>query len=352
MKGYRRKRLLRRPVDPIEVNAKKTASTILDEMCLTAFQARALGEIVKIWRKMLAEKHILIWLGLAGAMTPAGMRKIIGFLIERRMVDVLVTTGANIYHDLYEAFGGRHYRKTCGLKDETLKVKGVNRIYDVLVEENKLCKLDAWIEKDFAEKLTDGYPYSSREIIHLLGECVSSSKKNDGGILASAYQAEVPVFAPALPDSSIGFSLMYANRRRGRNIVVNGLKDVEESVRITEDSSITGVIYVGGGVPKNFIQQTAVTASYQTKRDRSHKYAVQVTMDMPFWGGLSGSTLEEGKSWGKISTSAKVATCYMDASVALPLIAHALAEEKVKRKMAPRFHWNSPNLDIDFKPLT
>ncbi|MEM3071871.1 MAG: deoxyhypusine synthase family protein [Candidatus Bathyarchaeia archaeon] len=352
MKGYRRKWLFRRPVNPIKINADKTASTILEEMCLTAFQGRALGEVVKTWKKMLAEKRIVIWMGLAGAMAPAGMRKIIGFLIKNRMIDVLVTTGANIYHDLYEAFGGKHYQKTCGLKDESLKADRVNRIYDLLVDENKLYKLDSWIEKDFAGKLSDGYQYSSREIIHLLGRCVSSSNKSDGGILASAYQAGMPVFVPALPDSSIGFSLMYANRRGGRNIVLNGLKDVEESVRITEDSSITGVVYIGGGVPKNFIQQTAVIASYQTKHDRSHKYAVQVTMDMPFWGGLSGSTLEEGKSWGKISRSAKTATCYMDASVALPLIAHALAEENVRRRTAPRFHWKDSDLTIEFKALT
>ncbi len=168
----------------------------------------------------------------------------------------------------------------------------------------------------------------------------------------SAYRKGVPIFCPALNDSALGFSIMFANRKGRRvkvgktvryirkRILIDALKDVEESSRITEKAKRTGVVYLGGSVPKNFIQQTAVIASYQTRHDRSHKYAVQITTDSPHWGGLSGGTFEEAQSWGKIHRRAGKVMCFADATIALPIIVHALSEKfKRLRRDVPIFEW-------------
>jgi deoxyhypusine synthase len=161
---------------------------------------------------------------------------------------------------------------------------------------------------------------------------------------------------------------MFANRRKNkkiikigkkevtvikkRKIIIDELQDVNESSRITEKAKQTGVIYIGGGVPKNFIQQTAVIASYQTRHDKSHSYAIQITTDMPQWGGLSGCTFEEGKSWGKIKLNAKMVTCHSDATIALPIISHALSERfKRLRRNVPIFEWKSNEVKIKYEKM-
>jgi deoxyhypusine synthase len=143
---------------------------------------------------------------------------------------------------------------------------------------------------------------------------------------------------------------MFANRRKDRSIILDSLKDVDESSLITEKTKKSGVIYIGGGIPKNFIQQTAVIASYQTGKDTSHDYAIQITTDMPMWGGLSGCTLEEGQSWGKIKNKAEKTTCYTDATIALPIVAQAMSERyrKLSRKV-PVFEWMGKKLLLRYE---
>jgi deoxyhypusine synthase len=301
---------------------------------------------------MLKKKNCVIWVGLAGAMIPAGMRKILSFLIRRRMIDVLVTTGANLYHDTFEARGQKHYLGSSALSDVHLRKARVDRIYDVLADEDKFYRLDNWIERQLSSRLSDGVSYSSREIVEKLGELLKETAREKRSIVLDAYRSGVPVYCPALNDSALGFSLMFANRRRGRNIIHDSLKDIDETARITQRAKMTGVIYLGGGVPKNFIQQTAVIASYQTRHDHSHSLAVQITMDMPVWGGLSGCTFEEAQSWGKISKGAPMATCYSDVTIALPIIAHALAQRfRRLRRTVPYFEWEDGDVEISYRAL-
>jgi len=318
-----RSRFLKFPTTPLEVSGKETISGFLAEMGSTAFQGRKLAEVISVWTRMLKKRNCIIWLGVAGALVPAGMRKVISYLIRRRMVDALVSTGANLYHDCFEARGQKHYLGSLSLNDVQLRKQRIDRIYDVLADEQKFYQTDNWIEKEFCSYLLDNRPYSSREVLHLLGKVLEERAREKDSILIEAYRSGVPIFCPALSDSALGFSIMFANRRRGRRILLDNLKDVEESSTITEKARMTGVVYLGGGVPKNFIQQTAVIASYQTRHDKSHGMAVQITMDMPVWGGLSGCTFEEAQSWGKIGRNARTATCYSDVTIALPLVADA-----------------------------
>jgi len=347
-----RTRFLKVPTVPLEVSGKETISDLLVGMRSTAFQGRKLAEVADVWSRMLKKKDCTIWLGIAGALVPAGMRKIISYLIRRRMIDVLVSTGANLYHDCFEARGQRHYVGSALLNDVQLRKQRIDRIYDVLADEQKFYRTDTWIEREFCSYLLDNRPYSSREILHLLGKILEEKGREKESILIDAYKSHVPIFCPALADSALGFSIMFANRKRGRRIVLDNLKDVDESSRITEKARVTGVVYLGGGVPKNFIQQTAVIASYQTRHDKSHSLAAQMTMDMPVWGGLSGCTFEEAQSWGKIGRTARTATCYVDITIALPIIARALVERyKRLRRSVPMFDWDTQGLTISYERL-
>jgi len=337
----RRDRILRYANKPIEIEEGKKVGDLVSDMAFTGFQGRRLGEAVDIWAKMLRKKHLVIWLGVAGALVPAGMRLLIAHLIKRRMIDVLVTTGANAYHDAYEVLLGKHFLGTDSVDDVELRKLRIDRIYDLYADEKKFYKLDNLIEKDFCAELSDNYPYSSRQIMQEFGEWVGRKSRGRGSICKSASEERVPFFIHAICDSSLGFSIAFANRRQGRRIIIDHMRDVDESSRITENARLTGVVIFGGGVPKNFIQQTAVVASYQTRHDRSHNYAIQVTTDVPHWGGLSGATFEEAQSWGKYSPKAPMVSCYCDATIAMPIMVQALNDRFRKlRREVPIFHWS------------
>lgn len=344
------KKMLRRPTVPIPVGQGKSIDDILSEMKLTAFQGRKLAETVDVWSRMLRKRRTVIWFGFAGAMIPAGMRRLLAYLIKKRMVDVIVSTGANFYHDAFEVAGGKHYLGNEACDDRKLRRQRIDRIYDVYADEDRFYQFDRWLDNVFGEQLQDNYQYSSREILWQLGKAFYDKYGEVDSTLVSSYRKGVPLFCPAFGDSALGFSLMFANRKRKRNLILNAFKDVDESSRITEKAKSTGVVYIGGGTPKNFIQQTSVIASYQTRHDRSHNFAVQFTMDMPFWGGLSGCTFEEAQSWGKISSNARTITCYVEATIALPLVVHALAERfRGYKREVPTFDWVNDNVELTFE---
>jgi deoxyhypusine synthase len=348
-----REKVLRRPTRPVEIQPEKTVSELLSDMSLTGFQGRKLGEAADVWTSMLKKRKLVIWMGLAGAMVPAGMRELITYLVRRRMVDVLVTTGATLYHDAYETIGGKHFLGTDQIDNVMLRRNRIDRVYDVYADENKFYHLDLMIEKELSSRLQSGRSYSSREILHEFGKWISEKRKDRDGICVAAYEMGVPIFVPAFCDSGMGFSLMFANRRRKRRIIVDHMRDVDESSRITEKSGHTAVIIVGGGVPKNFIQQTAVIASYQTRHDHTHDFAIQFTTDVPQWGGLSGSTFEEAQSWGKYHRRSKMVQCFTDATIALPIVVEGLSQRfKRLRRNVPKFHWSSANgtLQVSYQP--
>lgn len=342
------------PTNPVDVR-DRSISELTDAMLTTGFQGRKLAESVQAWHNMLKEDNITILMGLTGAMVPAGMRKIISHMIRNRMIDCLVSTGANIFHDCHEALGMNHYIGSHLADDEKLYEHGVDRIYDVFAIEEEFRSVDHLIA-DFAKTLEDR-PYSSREFMYILGKEIarlgeigdsdSGSGSNSGSdsdsIIVSAYKYGVPIFTPALCDSSIGIGLAIA-RRNGCTANIDQIKDVDEITQIVERSQKTGVIYIGGGVPKNFIQQTEVIASIMGTDVGGHDYAIQYTTDVPHWGGLSGCTFDEGVSWGKIAPQAKKVQVFVDATIALPIVSHALNEKtRESNRSYPIFDWNDDN---------
>ncbi len=341
-------RYLETPTRPIRVN-EKPIDALLDEMRGIGFQGRNLGESVEIWGQMLKEKNLSIFLGLSGAMVPAGMRRIIAFLIEKRLIDCLVSTGANLFHDAHEALGGFHYLGKEEVDGASLFECGVDRIHDIFASEKEFRRLDEKVGK-FALSLKTDRPYSSREFMFLFGELISKQGGASDSIVVSAYKKNVPVFVPALSDSSIGIGLTIASRK-GHHINVDQIKDVDEITRIVEASQKTGVVYIGGGVPKNFIQQTEIVASIFGSREMGHEFAIQFTTDSPQWGGLSGCTFEEAVSWGKIAPKAKKVQVFADATSALPIVSHALlskTKNSLKNRKHPRFDCSKENLKVSF----
>jgi deoxyhypusine synthase len=332
-----KKEVLSKPVATIEVG-KKSVSALLDEMSQTGFQGKKLGEVAKIWADMAKQKDLTIFLGLTGSLSTTGQWKIIRWLVEKRYVDVVVSTGANISEDILEALGYHYYQGTWLADDEELLRLKVDRFYDVYADEMQYRKLENTIYK-FAATLDEDEVYSTREFLHRFGEFLS--KKGIESIVAAAYKAGVPIYSPGLIDSGYGVALSLLSRQKGRLIRLDQTKDMEELAQIAEKTKRTGVVYLGGGVPKDTIQLSTIIKSLAKGGDEEtpHEFAIQITADSPQWGGLSGCTLEEAISWGKISSEAKKATLYADITLALPLVAHALNEKVDRRSFPPDLGW-------------
>jgi len=315
-----------KPTSP--VNPVGDITLLLEGMSNTGFQGRKLGESVKVWADMIKDPDCTILLGLSGAMIPGGMQKCLIELVERHYVDAIVSTGANIFHDACEHLGVRHYMGHHHVDDGDLFSKGIDRIYDVFAYEEQFRSVDRQIA-DFAGEIAP-FNGSSAEFIRMYGEYLLRKNPEGTSLIGSSVRESVPVFIPAISDSSIGIGLLMA-RRQGVQVEIDQIADVDEIAKIVEGSEKTGVIYIGGGVPKNFIQQTQVIASIYESRQEGHAYAIQYTTDAPHWGGLSGCTFEEAISWGKESVHTPRVQCFCDATIALPMVTAALINSGISR---------------------
>ncbi|MEM4303023.1 MAG: deoxyhypusine synthase family protein [Candidatus Caldarchaeum sp.] len=332
--------LLKSPLRAVEVG-EKTVSQLLTEMRDTGFQGRNLGLAADVWEAALKAEDTVIMFGYAGSLSTTGQWKLVKWLVEKRFVDVVVSTGANISEDLIAAMGFNYYIGTPFVDDTMLRKAGIYRFHDVFVRERDYIKMEEMLA-DFMLMLDGRRPMSSAEFLHLFGEWLD--EKGVKGIVQSAYRAGVPVFSPAIEDSGYGVAYLINRRRRpGFSLVLDHFKDYEQLVRIRGMCKDSAAIFIGGGVPKDFIQLSAVSVDILEKGDpfktRPHRYAVQVTTDNPHWGGLSGATLEEGKSWGKETSEGYAVQCFCDATIALPLLVHTLNERVKERRYKPDLSW-------------
>jgi deoxyhypusine synthase len=314
---------------------ERSIHELLLEMSDVSFQGRALGEAYRVLIDMLSDSENTIFLGLAGSMSTAGMWKIIKWLVEERYVDVVVSTGAIISEDILEAMGFKYYKVHPCIDDTLLLKHKYDRFYDTVVSELDYRKMEALIREFVETHLHHHKVYSTAEFLYEFGKYLN--ERNIDSIVAAAYRAKVPVFSPALVDSGYGMALLLAYRR-GDRIVLDMVKDFYQLVEIGRSAEKLSAIYIGGGVPKDYVNlvtvaQTLITESEANIRDyyKSLEYIVQFTTDMAQWGGLSGATLEEAISWGKVAPTAKKKMVNVDATIALPLIAHGLKVGGVKR---------------------
>jgi len=308
---------------------------LLLEMSDLSFQGRALGEAYRVLIDMFSDSGNTVFLGLAGSMSTAGMWKIIKWLVEERYVDVVVSTGAIISEDIFEAMGFKYYKVHPCVDDTLLLKHKYDRFYDTVASELEYRRMESLIE-EFAESLPHHHRvYSTAEFLYEFGKYLD--ERGIDCIVSAAYRAKVPVFSPALVDSGYGIALLLAYRR-GDRVVLDMVKDFYQLVEIGRVAEKLSAIYVGGGVPKDYVNLVTVAqtliADVEAKISdyyKSLEYVVQFTTDMAQWGGLSGATLEEAISWGKVAPTAKKKMVNVDATIALPLIAHGLKVGGVKR---------------------
>jgi deoxyhypusine synthase len=296
---------LHNPIKPAKIINDMTAGELVESFSGCAFGAGRLAEAADIYLEMINDNDCTKFFGLAGAMVPAGMRQIVSDMIRDREIDILVSTGANLVHDIIESLGLHHYKGTDNTDDIQLKHNAVNRIYDVFLPEHHFTDLEEKLQSIFRE-IPD--KLSITELLSHIG----SRLDDDNSILKSAYDTGVPVYCPAIQDSIIGLQAWLYKQTKPLNVDV--FADMRGLIDRCYEAKRTGVMIVGGGVPKNFILQSMLVTP------KSFDYAIQLTMDRPETGGLSGATLDEARSWGKIGELARSVTVYSDATITLPMI--------------------------------
>ena len=343
-------RFLRVPVEPFIVNPDAPADELLARMEKISFQGRSLATARRIWERMIAD-DCTIFLGIAGALSAGGLRLLLAQLITDRYVDCVVSTGANLYHDLHETRGRRHYIGSPRENDALLQGDRIDRVYDTYANEEEFIENDEWIAA-FALTL-ERRPYTSREFLYRLGEHLWQETGGDG-ILTAAYRGGVPIFCPAIADSSIGMGISQARHRHQSAGQIDVIGDIIDSANLVIRRPRTASVVLGGGTPKNFINQASVQAEFYDDRVGGHRYALQIVTDVPQYGGASGSTLEEAQSWGKLATDAEQVTVHADVTIALPVLVTALARSAraaLAARTPLRFDVSGPVMTVDGRPL-
>jgi len=297
------------PIKHIEIKKGMKVSDLVKGFSEGAFTAESIAKAANILELMIKDKECKVFLGVAGAMVPGGMKKILIDMFNH--VDVLVITGANLTHDLIEALGEKHYRTEGVIDDAELNKKGLDRMYNVLMKNEVYKKLENFFEENWEEI---SKTKTIKEFLWKLGELI----KTKDSILRICYEKKIPIFCPAIADSGIGL-MVWGRKASGKKISIDAFDDMNEIIDIAWTSKKNGVIYISGGVPKNFIQQSM-------QFSKGAFYGIQITTDRAEPGGSSGAPLQEGISWGKLNKNAKFVDVYCDATIALPLIYSALKE--------------------------
>lgn len=302
-----------KPIKPIKIKKDMKVSELVGEMSGAGFGAGKISHASEIMKKMFEDNECKVFLGVAGAMVPAGMKNIFIDLLEQEKADVFVTTGANLTHDLMEALGERHYHGNDNVSDEDLNKKGIDRIYNVFMKNSVYEKLEDFFEENYNELKNCK---TIKEFLWKIGELIPFSETDNSekqSILKTCYKKKIPIFCPGIADSGIGL-MMWGRSAAGKGDTdIDVFVDMKEIIDIAWTCDKSGVIYVGGGLPKNFIQQSL-------QFSKGANYGVQITTDRTEPGGSSGAPLREGISWGKMEKDADFVDVFCDATIALPLI--------------------------------
>ena len=317
--GHNKKSLLNSPVEHIDIKAFD-ARKIIDGMSKMSFTSRDTARAAGIYNEMLADKDCSIFLTLAGSTSAGGCMDLYTDLAKHNMVDAIVATGASIIDmDFFEALGFKHYQGSQFQDDTELRKNYIDRIYDTYIDEDELQECDQKI-CEIADTL-DPRSYTSREFIYEMGKYLKENSKKKDSLIETAYDNNVPIFCPAFTDSSAGFGLVTHQENNPKNhITIDSIRELRELTEIKIQSKGSGLFMIGGGVPKNFVQDTVICAELLGKEVEMHKYAVQITVADSRDGACSSSTLKEASSWGKVDIT-KEQMVFAEATSVLPLIA-------------------------------
>ena len=314
-----KKSFLNKPVEHIDITSFDSRD-IISSMKKMSFVSRETGNAANIFNEMLKDKNCTIFLTLAGSTSAAGCMNIYKDMVKYNMVDAIVATGASIVDmDFFEGLGFKHYQGSQFQDDSELRKNYIDRIYDTYIDEDELQMCDKII-CEIADKLSPK-TYTSREFIYEMGRYLKDNSKKKGSLIETAFDNNVPIFCPAFTDSSAGFGLvMHQEKNPNKHITIDSIREFRELTEIKIKSKNSGLFMIGGGVPKNFIQDTVICAELLGKEVDMHKYAIQITVADSRDGACSSSTLKEASSWGKVDIT-KEQMVFAEATSVLPLIA-------------------------------
>jgi len=327
--------LLNTKIEHIDMTAID-ARDLMDQMSKMSFTSRDLARASEIYNTMLADNECSIILTLAGSTSAGGCMQVYSDLIKYNMIDAVVATGASIVDmDFFEALGFYHYKGDKNIDDSDLNTLSIDRIYDTFIDENDLQLCDEIIA-NIADGL-ESRPYTSREFIKEMGVFLSTGKaKKPDSLVQTAYEKEVPIFCPAFTDSCAGFGLvMHQERNPKSHLTIDSVRDFRELTEVKIQSNVTGLLMIGGGVPKNFAQDTVVCAEMLGKAVEMHKYAIQISIADVRDGSCSSSTLSEAMSWGKVDNLMEQMV-FAEAGSVVPLIASDAYHRGNWKKRKPR----------------
>tara|TARA_B100001559_G_C16496238_1_gene620889 strand:- start:929 stop:1978 length:1050 start_codon:yes stop_codon:yes gene_type:complete len=331
--GHNKKSLLDKAVEHIDITSFD-ARKIIDSMGKMSFTSRDTANAAGIFNEMISDKNCSIFLTLAGSTSAAGCMNLYTDLVKYNMVDAIVATGASIIDmDFFEALGFKHYQGSQFQNDAELRDNYIDRIYDTYIDEEELQLCDKTI-CEIANSLKPK-AYTSREFIMEIGKYLKTNAKKKNSLIETAYDNNVPIFCPAFTDSSAGFGLVMHQEQNPKNhLTIDSIREFRELTEIKLKSKQSGLLMIGGGVPKNFVQDTVVCAELLGKKVDMHKYAIQITVADTRDGACSSSTLKEASSWGKVDVT-KEQMVFAEATSVLPLIASD-AYHREKWKDRPR----------------
>ncbi|MFQ5977243.1 MAG: deoxyhypusine synthase family protein [Candidatus Heimdallarchaeota archaeon] len=335
----------------IDIARTNTVSELVDAMAMTAFGGRRVGEAAEVLLEMIQNPDCFRILTLSGAMTVAKQSLAICEMIERGWVHAIISTGALICHGIIEGQGMKHFKRPSGLNDSKLYLKGYNRVYDTIEPEINFRQVEDLI-KDYLRKLREDqgdHPIriSSQEFCFSLGKYMTKGNDNVRGILKSAHKHNIPVYIPAITDSELSFSFLIENlelvEEKGSNLdlieplndftlIFDPISDLWDFLRRILKAKKLGLITLGGGVPRNWAQQVGPLSEIIADRlnwdygIKKYAYGIRICPEPDHWGGLSGSTFAEAKSWGKFESNARTAEVFADATIVLPLLIRTVIE--------------------------
>lgn len=302
-------------IKPVTLKEDMLVSDLVKEMENSGVMgAGKIASAVRIAEAMIKDKDCKIFFGLAGAMVPGGMKNVVIDMLKSGWIDVFVSTGANLTHDLVEALGHHHWQGSHLVSDAELNKQGIDRMYDSFMKNNVYETLEDFFVKNWDSISNNGEKMSVKDLLWKLGSLLP---EDSNSILRTCFDRKIPIFCPAISDSGIGL-MVWGRLAGGKKIDVDVFLELKEMMQIAFETKKAAVWYCGGGVPKNYIQQ-----AMQFSNDAA-EYGIQITMDRPEPGGSSGAELREGISWGKMNEKAKFVDVICDTTIALPLIVSAL----------------------------
>ncbi len=336
------------PMRPVPVDRDRSVAGLLEKMEGAGFGARQLAEAHRIWLDMLGD-NTTIMVAASGALIPAGMRRLLAYVIKNRFIDVLVLSGSLLFHDLHETLGRQHFQAHPSMTDAELESAQIGRMWDVLASEEEYHEANEWVG-GFTNQLDQSRPYSTRELLHLIGRELAEIATEDG-VLTSAYKSRVPIFCPTIADSAIMLGVAAARFEKKNNFYFDLAQDVLDMTQIVARARLTGVINIGGGTSRSFIQQMEVATDIVKAPGRGHKYAIQISTDTPHPGGRSSLTVnDEALIFGKLARGASTAYVNCDATIALPILITSLSQtaaKYMKGRKRPNFTFTGRDMTIE-----